>query len=162
MFYGTWKFQAVNPRTVFLLTYFRTLFLESAQRNISCPLWSFNKKQQVGNGFCSSMSDYNRKCWYLRITPAETLNTLITQQPWIPFSDVISVSSTEIKCHHLNSKHRMDMMIFYVHGDSQSACDSFLICKMGLINLPSALWDQASWHTWNVWDDGEWYVGCFQ
>lgn len=150
MFYGTWKFQTVNPCMVFLLTYFRTLFLESAQRNISCPLWSFNKKQQVENGFCSSMSDYNHKYWYLRITPAETVNTLITQQRWIPLSDVISVSSTEIKCLHLNSKHWMDMMIFYVHGDSQSSCDSFLIYKMELINLLSALWDQANWHTLNV------------
>lgn len=130
VFYGTWKFQTVNPHTEFQFTYFRTLFLESVQRNISWPLWSFNKKQQVENGFCSSESDYNHKYWYLRITPAETVNTLVTQQGWIPFSDVTSIPGTEIECHHLNSKHWMDMMIFYVHGDSRRACDSFLVYKI--------------------------------
>lgn len=120
------------------------------------------KKQQVENGFCSSLGDSNRKYWHLRITPAETVNTWITQQRWIPFSDVISISSPEIKCHHLNSKHWTDVMSFYVHGDSQSAWDRFLTYKTELINLISALWDRASWHMFKC-VRGWWvYVVCFQ
>lgn len=33
------------------------------------------------------------------------------------------------------------MMILYFHGDSWSEFTSFLIYKMGLINLISVLWD---------------------